>query len=68
MMNYKVKTTPNVQMPGRRLSPPNLVKKPQAGQIDIALAEEEYDDDIESVEDPSSRTGKKSSHLRNLHN
>lgn len=67
MLNYKVQNTPDVIMPARKLSPPNLKRKQQAGRIDIAAPEEEYDDDIESVEDPASRRGKKTFHLRELH-
>ena len=53
MMNYKVKNTPNVHMPSRKQSPPNLKKRSQPGEVDIAAPEEEFDDDIESVEDPT---------------
>ena len=53
MMNYKVKNTPNVHMPDRKLSPPKLQKKGLPGQIDIAAPDEEFDDDIESIEDPT---------------
>ena len=67
MLNYKVQNTPNVQMPP--LEPTKLTRKGQAGQIDIAPPEETFDDDeIESVDDPMSKRGKKTSHLRDLHN
>ena len=65
MLNYKVKNTPNVEMP--HLDPVKLNRKGQAGQIDIAPPEETFDDDeIESVDDPMSKRGKKTSHLRDL--
>jgi hypothetical protein len=31
MLNYKVKNTPNVQMPSRKLSPANLQRRKQGG-------------------------------------
>ena len=55
-------------MPTRRLSPPNLKRKPQPGKIDIAAPDEQFDEDeIESVDDPASKRGRKTSHLRELH-
>lgn len=51
------------------IEPAKLTRKGQAGQIDIAPPEETFDDDeIESVDDPMSKRGKKTSHLRDLHN
>ena len=67
MLNYKVQNTPEVHLPKRRLSPPNLKRKSQPGKIDIAAPDEEFDDEIESVDDPTSRRGRKTSHLRDLH-
>ena len=68
LLNYKVKNTPEVHMPQRKLSPSNIKRKGQPGQIEIAPAETTFDDDdIESVEDPASCRGKKTSHLRELH-
>ena len=69
MLNYKVQNTPNVNLPEqRKLSPPKLNRKGQHGKIEIAAPEEQFDDDeIESVEDPASRRGRKTSHLRELH-
>ena len=70
MLNYKVQNTPNVNLPEQRqrLSPPKLNRKGQPGQIEIAQPDEQFDEDeIESVEDPASRRGRKTSHLRELH-
>ena len=63
LLNYKVKNTPKVHMP--KLSPPKLSRKGVPGQIEIAAPEESVDE-VESVEDPASRRGKKTSHLRDL--
>ena len=54
MLNYKVKNTPEVHMPQQpRLSPAKVEKRGQHGDIDIAVPEEEFDEDeIESVMDP----------------
>lgn len=68
MLNYKVKNTPSVAMPSeRRQSPAKVERRKGAGAIDIAAPEESFDDEIESVEDPTARNGKKSTHLRDLH-
>ena len=67
MLNYKVQNTPEVHLPKRRLSPPKLKRKSQPGKIDIAAPDEEFDDEIESVDDPASRRGRKTSYLRDLH-
>ncbi len=36
LLNYKVKNTPEVPMPQRRLSPAKVSRRPQAGSIEIA--------------------------------
>ena len=66
MLNYKVQNTPEVHLPQCRISPPNLKRKSQPGKIVLAAPDEEFDDEIESVDDPTSRRGRKTSHLRDL--
>ena len=70
LLNYKVKNTPEVPpipQNQRRLSPTKIQRKSQPGTIEIADPEQMFDDDdISSVEDPNSRSGKKTSHLRQL--
>ena len=65
-LNYKVKNTPDVPMPS--VSPPKLKRKAQPGEISIAPVETTFDEDeIESVDDPASKRGRKTAHLRELH-
>ena len=66
MLNYKVRNTPDIPLP--RESPVKMQRRAQAGEIQIAPVDQPCDeDDIESIDDPASKRGRKTSHLRQLH-